>query len=139
METALVARRCLFSSAHFYKQDAFSDQENERVFGLCYSRFGHGHNYVVEAFVEGPIDSHTRLVMDLAVLDRILKQVTEKLEHKHLNFEVPELAKSIPTTENIASFLHERIRAEVEKTDPRLSLNRTRLFETDDLWVEVRG
>jgi len=133
----------MFSSAHLYKQKRFSHEENQRVFGLCYTEHGHGHNYVVEAFVSGPIDPNTKLVVNLNHLDRILDSATRPLEHHHLNFDVPEFLDLVPTTENIALYLRNRIKAELaslnSKLQGQLELQRLRLFETEDLWVEVWG
>lgn len=138
-EEIVIARRRLFSSAHFYRQNRFTPEENKRVFGLCYTPYGHGHNYVVEVFITGPIDPKTRLVMNLANLDRILKTATDPLEHHHINFDVPEFKDLVPTTENIALYLRERITTELLAFDPtqNIKLQRLRLFETDDLWVEI--
>jgi 6-pyruvoyltetrahydropterin/6-carboxytetrahydropterin synthase len=44
----------------------------------------HGHNYVVTAVVEGPIDRATGFVVDFAVLKRILRPVIERLDHRVL-------------------------------------------------------
>ena len=143
IERVVVARRRMFSSAHLYRQKRFTPEENQRVFGLCYTDHGHGHNYVVEAFVIGPIDPKTKLVVNLADLDQILDSATQPLEHHHLNFDVPEFQDQVPTTENIALYLRDRIKSELEKLNSRLQakleLQRLRLFETDDLWVEVWG
>ena len=138
MDRVVIARRQMFSSAHFYRQEQFSDEENRRVFGLCYTKHGHGHNYVVEAFIDGPIDPKTKLVVNLADLDQILKDVTRPLEHHHLNHDVPEFAQCVPTTENIALYLAERIGNAVRAHENgNLKLQRLRLYETDDIWAEV--
>lgn len=138
-EKIVIARKVHFSSAHFYNQEKFSHEENLRVFGRCYTPYGHGHNYVLEAFIEGPIDPATRLVMNLFDLDRILKNVVDHLDHQHLNFDVAYFKSTIPTTENISFYLWGITKAALSKEFPNLSLNRIRLFETDDLWVEMRG
>lgn len=139
----VVARRRMFSSAHLYKQKRFTHEENKRVFGLCYTEHGHGHNYVVEAYIAGPIDPKTKLVMNLADLDKVLDSATQTLEHHHLNFDVPEFRDRVPTTENIALYLRDRIQSELKALNSniqaKLELQRLRLFETDDLWVEVWG
>lgn len=136
-DRALVARRILFSSAHFYRQESFSDDENRRVFGACYTPYGHGHNYVVEAYIEGQFDEQSRLVMNLNDLDRILKAAVAPLDHHHLNFDVPEFKTQVPTSENIALYLRARIRKELQDQSSSLRLRRLKLYETDDLWVEV--
>lgn len=136
METAVIARRHQFSSAHLYKQNKFTEEQNQAEFGACFNPFGHGHNYIIEAFIEGPIEPKIRLVMDLAHLDKILVRVCEPLDHRHLNFEIAEFKEKIPTTENIALYLFEKINQELVKF-PGVRLQRIRLFETDDLWVEL--
>jgi 6-pyruvoyltetrahydropterin/6-carboxytetrahydropterin synthase len=138
-EQSVIARRLLFSCAHFYKQDAFSEAENKRVFGPCFTPHGHGHNYTLEVFVEGKIDADTRLVMNLTELDDCLKHATKTLDHKHLNFDVSEFAKKVPTTENVAIYLRARVLEWLNTHASFVKLTRLRLFETDDLWVEVIG
>lgn len=43
-----LAKRYRFSAAHTLRSPAFSDQENQRVFGKCANATGHGHDYVLE-------------------------------------------------------------------------------------------
>ncbi len=135
--TAVIARRRLFSSAHLYDQKKFSREENLATFGRCHTPHGHGHNYVLEIFVEGRIDERTKMVIDLTDLDSILLTVTDPLDHQHLNFDVAEFKEKVPTTENIALYLREKVRIELQTRHPSLKLKRLRLFETDDLWVEI--
>jgi len=134
---ATLARRKEFSAAHFYSQPAFSEAENRAHFGACYTPFGHGLNYLLEVFIAGPIDPQSRWVMNLSELDEILAQVVKPLDHKHLNFDVPAFHKQIPTTENIAVYLWQKLHSLIEKTKG-VRIERLRLFETADLWVEVR-
>ncbi len=49
----LLTRKADFSAAHFYWNDAWSEDENHRVFGKCANRQGHGHNYTLEVTVKG--------------------------------------------------------------------------------------
>jgi 6-pyruvoyltetrahydropterin/6-carboxytetrahydropterin synthase len=44
----LLTRKAEFSAAHYYWNDAWSETENQRVFGKCANRNGHGHNYTLE-------------------------------------------------------------------------------------------
>ncbi len=132
----VIARRLRFSAAHLYNSQSLSEKENLETFGACYSRYGHGHNYVLEAFVSGPIDPITRLVMNIADLDRILKNAVEPLDHHHLNYDVLEFRDIVPTTENIGAYLRQRIAA-LLVPHTALKLERIRLFETEDLWVEL--
>ena len=132
-----MARRRTFSSAHFYHQPQFSQEKNLEIFGRCFTPHGHGHNYVLEVFIAGPIDPETRLIVNLTELDQVLLKVVDPLDHRHLNFDVPEFSKLIPTTENIAHYLRSKVIDELKTQHPTLRLQRLRLFETDNLWVEV--
>jgi len=135
----VIARRRLFSTAHLYEQKAFSPEKNREVFGACYSKYGHGHNYVLEVFVEGPIDKETGLVINVNDLDVVMKKVVEPFDHKHISFEHPDFKDVVPTTENLTTHLYKKIETEVANLQPALKLNRIRLFETDDLWATAHA
>jgi len=128
-----VTRRVEFSAAHFYHNPAFSAEENKRVFGKCSNLHGHGHNYVLEVTVAGEPDSATGMVLDLKELKDILqREVVDRMDHRHLNHEVPELAGKIPTCENIAAVIWNLL-------DPRIKqgrLDRVRLYESPDLFAD---
>lgn len=137
-KTVRMSRRANFSSAHLYSNKTFSEQENKTTFGKCFTEHGHGHNYLLEAFFEGRIDAKSGLIINLLDIDDLLKVLTDDLDHKHLNFDVPEFKEAIPTTENLARYCFKRIedlrRAKLPQVEMRLY--KVRLFETDDLWVE---
>ena len=79
------------------------DEKNEEVFDKCNNFYGHGHNYVMEVTVAGLPDPQTGYVIDLKVMKDILGDViVDKVDHKHLNFDVPFLQGIIPTVENLA-------------------------------------
>jgi 6-pyruvoyltetrahydropterin/6-carboxytetrahydropterin synthase len=136
-----MSRLTSFSSAHFYKQNKWTEAENQATFGACFTPHGHGHNYVLEAFFEGPIDTKTGLLVNLIDIDRVLKKVTAPLDHHHLNFDVPYFAERVPTTEVMAQYLFDEIgKAQLQfLPEARLRLYKIRLFETDDIWVEVQS
>jgi len=48
-----LTRRATFSASHYYWNEAWTAEENERVFGRCANRNGHGHNYTLEVTVAG--------------------------------------------------------------------------------------
>jgi 6-pyruvoyltetrahydropterin/6-carboxytetrahydropterin synthase len=132
-----LARKVTFSSAHRYFSSKLSEEENKKTFGACYTAYGHGHNYVLEAHFEGPIDPQTGMVMNLREIDQIMKKAIEPLDHHHINFDVPEFKEKVPTTENIAVYCYEKIKAEFNQSAAKL--NHVRLYEGDDLWVDYYG
>lgn len=135
----VIARRATFSTAHLYENKSFTPEENAKVFGPCYSKHGHGHDYTLEVFVEGPLDEATGLVINVTDLDSVMKRVVAPFDFKHVNFDVPAFANVVPTTENLASYFHEKLTTEIASLPGKLRLNRIRLFETEDLWSEVRS
>jgi len=112
MGHALLTRRVTFAAAHRYRRPEWSDAENERVFGLCARPSFHGHTYICDVTVRGEIDGRTGMVVDLAVLDRVLtREIRDRFDHRNINQDVPEFAdgKLVPTGENLARFICEQV------------------------------
>ena len=112
MASASLTRRVSFSAAHRYSRPEWSDEQNVNTFGACAWPNFHGHSYLCDVTVSGPIDHQTGFVVDLGVLDRILtEQVREKFDHRNINVDVPEFGdgKLVPTGENLARYIFERV------------------------------
>lgn len=136
-----LTRRATFSASHYYWNEAWTAEENERVFGRCANRNGHGHNYTLEVTVAGKPDRVTGFVVDLKWLKAVIEsEVLEAYDHRHLNLEVPEFAagKAIPTTENIAIAVWNRMQASVDAAHGA-RLERVRIYETPEIFAEYRG
>ncbi len=132
----LLTRKAEFSAAHYYWNDTLSDEENHRLFGKCANRNGHGHNYTLEVTVSGQIDLVSGFVVDLKELKEILeREVVSVYDHRHLNLEVPEFANTIPTTENIAIAIWQRLAGKI----PNARLHRVRVYEMPDLFADYYG
>jgi 6-pyruvoyltetrahydropterin/6-carboxytetrahydropterin synthase len=102
MPLVTVTRRLHFNAAHRVHNPALSDAENTALFGKCNNPNWHGHNYVLDVSVRGPISSRTGYVIDLAALrDLVTRDVLDKVDHRNLNIEVDFMQGLIPTTENI--------------------------------------
>ena len=122
-----------FSSAHFYRNEAFSRKENQQNFGRCDTPFGHGHNYRIEVgFLINPKLNPIKLQKLNLVLKKSVFKFTDILDHQHLNFVIPEFKKTIPTTENILIYFEKKIINLRLKT----SLSFIRLFESENLGCE---
>jgi 6-pyruvoyltetrahydropterin/6-carboxytetrahydropterin synthase len=132
----LLTRKAEFSASHYYWNDAFSPEENERVFGKCANRNGHGHNYTLEVTVEGDVNPVTGFVVDLKRLKDVMdREVVQIYDHRHLNLEVPEFQHTIPTTENIAIAVWRRLEPKLEGA----RLHRVRVYEMADLFADYYG
>jgi len=131
-----VGRRETFNSAHRLYKQGWSDEKNLEIFGKCSNPNFHGHNYVMETWVEGPIDFETGYVIDLKILKQIIRsEVTDKFDHRNLNLDVKEFEGINPTAENIAKVAWELIS---KKIAANLKLT-IRLWETENNVVEYSG
>lgn len=136
MPRCTVVRRLHFNAAHRLHNPARSDAWNEETFGPCNHPNYHGHNYELEVMVEGEIDPETGYVVDVGVLKRIVEEeVVRHVDHRNLNLDVPFFRDHIPSAENIAVFVWQRI---VDRI-PRGRLKRVRLWETPRNWVDYEG
>lgn len=134
----LVTRKARFSAAHRYHNPAWSDERNREVFGACNNPAGHGHNYEVEVTVEGSVDPTTGMVINLREIDAILQEeVISRLDHRHLNVDLPDWKDRQPTTENIAIAIWDRIAPRLARGHARL--HRVRVHETPDLYADYLG
>lgn len=132
----LITKRVEFSASHRYWNNSWSDHKNKEIFGKHTN--SHGHNFVLEVSVEGPVDDRTGMIINLFDLKRILNRVLEDFDHKNLNDDTPYFNDRVPTPENISRILWELICTELNKFDPCCNIHSIRLFETPDLYVEYR-
>jgi 6-pyruvoyltetrahydropterin/6-carboxytetrahydropterin synthase len=136
-----LTRKAEFSAAHFYHNPEFTPEENQSIFGKCNNPNGHGHNYTLEVTVKGEVDQKSGFVVDLKQLKDVMsREVLDALDHRFLNKEVPEFFTQIPTTENIAIAIWQRLAPKLNA--PTLNaarLHRVRVYETPDLFVDFYG
>jgi len=128
-----LTRKIEFSASHLYNNPALSAEENRRVFGKCNNPHGHGHNYTLEVTIAGKPDPVTGMVLDLKDLKEILdREITQRMDHRFLNYEVAELKGQIPTCENVARVIWNLLEPKI----PQGRLHRVRLYESADLFAD---
>jgi 6-pyruvoyltetrahydropterin/6-carboxytetrahydropterin synthase len=128
-------RRYRFAASHRLHSPQLSDEENCRVYGKCNNPYGHGHNYVVEVCVSGPVDPATGMVVNLVDLDQFVNtEVNEAFDHKSLNEDVEAFRTTVPTTENLCKEIFVRLRRL-----PLAKLERIRIEETSNNAFEYAG
>lgn len=101
----------------------------------------HGHSYVVDLVLVGPIEVTTGILVDYADLQTIWdEQIDVVLDHRFLN-DIPGL--EIPSTENLAAWIAERLsphfQIPVRPDSPTVCtlLERVRVKEAFSTWCEV--
>jgi 6-pyruvoyltetrahydropterin/6-carboxytetrahydropterin synthase len=122
-----------FSASHLYRRPEWSEEENRRRFGRCANLPGHGHNYRLTVRVTGEPDPETGFLVDLAELDRrVRERVLDLVDHRHLNEAVEDFAAGgrIPSGENVVLWIHDRLEGHLPAG---CRLESLRLAEDDDL------
>lgn len=128
----IVNRRAQFSASHRYWFPELSETENVEKFGLCSKFPGHGHNYVLFISLLGELDEYG-MVLNLSDVKQVIKQeVTSQLDFSYLNDVWAEFQQTLPTTENIARVIW-------QKLAPHLPIVRVQLFEHPELWADYIG
>ena len=133
-----LTRRYRFSASHRLFADALSEAENRKIFGKCANPFGHGHDYALDVSVRGPLDANTGRIVDLDLLDTLVREtILTPMEHKNLNVDVEEFKDGslVPTTENLAVVVRARIRCMWKSffeasSFPEAELDKIRIEET---------
>ncbi|MGH9739477.1 MAG: 6-carboxytetrahydropterin synthase [Candidatus Acidiferrales bacterium] len=130
-----LTRRYRFSASHRLHSRHFTEQQNWQLYGKCSNPHGHGHNYIVEVTLGGPVDPATGMIANLGELDPFVeREVIEAFDHKYLNEQVPEFRDVVPTTENLCREIYRRL-----KPFPAARLECVRIEETSNNSFECAG
>ncbi len=128
----IINRRAQFSASHRYWLPELGEAENRCRFGACANVPGHGHNYVLYVSMLGDLDEYG-MVLNLSEVKHVIKrEVTSQLDFAYLNQVWPEFQQTLPTTENVARVIWQRLA-------PYLPLVRIQLFESPELWADYYG
>jgi 6-pyruvoyltetrahydropterin/6-carboxytetrahydropterin synthase len=131
-----VSRKAHFNAAHRLYVKSWDEKKNESVFGKCSNEYYHGHNYELIVNITGNVDPVTGMVMDLKELKDLIKvEVEEAFDHKNLNIQVPEFADLIPSAENIAIVIYNKLLPNIEQGKSLEII----LYETPRNFVKYSG
>jgi 6-pyruvoyltetrahydropterin/6-carboxytetrahydropterin synthase len=128
-----LTRRYRFSASHRLDTPRLSEAENRELYGKCNNPYGHGHDYLLEVSVRGPVEERSGRVADVSALDGLVgSEVLRAFDHRNLNQDVPEFASLVPTTENLALEVERRLRRSWRTVFPGEwpRLDRIRIRET---------
>lgn len=138
MKTTYIIRKEHFNSAHKLFREDWSEEKNEEIFGRCSNKNWHGHNFNLFVTVKGVPSVDTGFIINLKVLSKIIKEnVINKLDHKNLNLDVPELIGVLPSIENLVIFIWDWLEREIAEHGGKLC--KLRLEETENNFVEYFG
>ena len=132
---AYFGRRYMISASHRLHADALSAEANRAAYGKCNNPQGHGHNYIIEVLVGGPVDAETGMVINLAELDGVVHQsVLERFDHTNLNLD-PLFVNQVPTTENLCRAVF----GVLQEALPTGELEYVRVEETENNFFQYYG
>jgi len=129
-----VTRRYRFCASHRLHSEELPEAENQAIYGKCNNPFGHGHNYVLDISVRGPLDPDTGQAVHRGALDRLVERnILEVLDHRNLNTEIEAFRRVVPTSENLGLEIYRRLRDDwrSEFAGPWPVLEKIRIAETD--------
>ncbi len=137
-----LTRRYRFSASHRLHNEALSAEENRRLYGKCDNLFGHGHNYVLDVTLAGPVEPQTGMIFDIGEFDQTVeREVLERFDTTNLNLDGETFREVVPTTENLCVEIYRTL-------EPKLAgrgrwgaarLERVRLEETNSNYFEYAG
>ena len=132
--TAYLSRRYHLSASHRLHTDAYTAEQNRATYGKCNNPHGHGHNYIIEVTLGGPVDPTTGMVCDLGKLDAFARtNLLDRFDHMNLNT-LNAFRDVVSTTENFTMEVHRIFTA-----FPGAKLTRVRIEETSNNSFEYTG
>ena len=125
-----------FAAAHRLARNELSQKENEMIYGKCARTHGHGHNYLLDVTVRGDIDPRTGMICDLGKLQSLIEDlVIEPFDHTFLNKDIPYFENCVPTAENIALHIADRLDNAIKNIG--VNLHKIRLQESPNNAAEI--
>jgi len=122
-----------FSSAHRLHASELSAEQNLQIYDMCNNLQGHGHDYRLEVSLQGEPDQKTGMIFALDDMDNLVRQVLDRLDHRHLDKEVDFFKTHVSTGEVIIQYLWD----ELNKIFPADMLYYLKLWETNNNYFEI--
>lgn len=116
-----------FSAARRTEAPMLSAEENRHLFGPATN--DHGHQYDLRVTLSGDVDPESGQIVSERQLREVLQELFERLDHKHLNNDLPELKQLPITTESLAGWMFHELVKDIPVD--RVTLKENPWFEVD--------
>ena len=124
-----------FCAAHRYWNDKWSHDKNYEVFGKDIDI--HGHNYILDITISGPIDIDSGFIINLKELNYIVHDnVIDIMDHSQIEKDIKWFKGMQPSTENMVVFIWEQLYRNIPEP---ARLHAIRLQETSTIFTEYFG
>lgn len=138
MAMVYITRKEHFNAAHKLWNPNWTEEKNFELFGKCANPNWHGHNYTVYVTVKGHPDPETGFFINLKHLSSLIRErITDKMDHKNLNLDVPFLEGMQSSCENVVIAIWKQLDEEIKKIGGQLHC--VKLYETENNYVEYFG
>ena len=134
MSNPIITKKYHFCASHKYGNSNWSEEKNYEVFGKDFNN--HGHNYILEVSVTGPIDPDSGWLVDLQKLNVLVRsRIVDVIDHSQIERDIDWFKGKQPSSENILVWAWNEIAPRMEKG----TLHRLRLVETHSIFTDYYG
>lgn len=134
MSDPIITKKYHFCASHKYGNPYWSEEKNWEVFDKDYNT--HGHNYILEVSVRGPIDPESGWLVDLQKLNNIVRsKVVDVMDHSQIELDIEWFKGKQPSSENILVWAWGEIAPSIKQG----ILYRLRLVETHSIHTDYYG
>ena len=124
-----------FCAAHCYWNDKWSEDQNKDVFGKDINL--HGHNYLLDITIFGPINPDSGFIINLKDLNILInRHIIEIMDHSQIEKDIDWFQDKQPSTENMVEFVWEQI---AHRIPSPAKLHSVKLQETPTIFSEYFG
>jgi 6-pyruvoyltetrahydropterin/6-carboxytetrahydropterin synthase len=134
MSNPIITKKYHFCASHKYGNSNWSEEKNYEVFGKDYNN--HGHNYILEVSVTGPIDPDSGWLVDLQKLNVLVRsRIVDVIDHSQIEKDIDWFKGKQPSSENILVWAWNEIAPRMEQG----TIHRLRLVETHSIHTDYYG
>ena len=134
MSNPIITKKYHFCASHKYGNSNWSEEKNYEVFGKDYNN--HGHNYILEVSVTGPIDPDSGWLVDLQKLNVLVRsRIVDVMDHSQIEKDIDWFKGKQPSSENILVWAWNEIAPRMEQG----TIHRLRLVETHSIHTDYYG
>ena len=124
-----------FCAAHRYWNPNWSEKKNYEIFGEDVRI--HGHNYILDVTINGPINEDSGFICNLFELNEMVQsQILDVMDHSQIQLDIPWFKSKQPSTENMVVFIWEQIESKIPNPANLYSI---KLRETPTIFTEYFG
>ena len=130
-----ITKQYKFCAAHRYWNAHWTEEENKNVFGK--DVYLHGHNYLLDITIAGPIHEQSGFIINLKILNELVEErVINIFDHSQIEKDISWFINRQPSTENMIIFIWNQI---YDKIPLPSKLYKIKLQETPTIYTEYFG